>query len=517
MPGFRSFAALVAAFAVLASAAHGAPPGLGNHQHHQKLHKRATVTSTIHSTTTVVYDGRAPIREPTFWHSHPAAGSSSSTSSASKSSSVASIYSSSASVSSSSASKSSASASISSANATTSVTAYPTSTGTTTTTPAKLRGVNIGGWLVLEKWMNSDVFSGTNATDQYSFDETTGAEAKLQAHWESYFNETDVATIASWGINALRIPIGYWAYNNSGTPYISGADAYMEKAIGWARAYGLKVLVDCHGSPGSQNGFDNSGRAGDVSWQSGDNLQLSIDVLETMAAKYGAEEYADVVFGLELVNEPISWSPNNFTLSKQWAQEATAAVKAKATNPDLMVIMHDGFMGPSNWARTGLAVNGNATNANAKFAVDIHLYQNQVAADSLLNQAQHIAKACNWTQSELLPANSSLPVYVGEFSAATNICVNPDGTTLAGSTCTVSGCQCADTVSIQYWNSPLVQATRKFLEAELDAFEHSSRGWFMWSYKGPGAWGMTNAVKYGLIGAKVTDRMFPNQCNSTSS
>ncbi|KAK4550580.1 hypothetical protein LTR36_000159 [Oleoguttula mirabilis] len=380
-----------------------------------------------------------------------------------------------------------------------------------------LRGVNIGGWLVLEKWMLSSLFAGTNATDEYSFDSTAGAKAKLQAHWDTWFNETDVATIASWGINALRIPIGYWAYDNSSSPYISGADAYMEKAIGWARKYGMKVLVDCHGSPGSQNGFDNSGREGDVSWQTSSNLEKSIDVLKIMAAKYGALEYADVVFGLELVNEPISWSPNNFTLSKQWAQQAYTAVKAQATNPDLMVIMHDGFMGPSSWAKTAGLVNGNATNANAKFAVDIHLYQNQVAADSLLNQAQHITKACNWTQSELLPTSASLPVYVGEFSAATNICVNPDGTTLAGSTCTVSGCQCANTVAIANWNQPLINATRQFLEAQLDAFEHSSRGWFMWSYKGSGAWGMTNAIQYGLLGAKVTDRLFPNQCNFTTS
>ncbi|KAK5137094.1 hypothetical protein LTR08_001103 [Meristemomyces frigidus] len=378
--------------------------------------------------------------------------------------------------------------------------------------PAVIRGVNIGGWLVLEEWMNSDMFQGSSATDQVTFDATSGAQAKLEAHWDSYFTEADVEKIASWGINALRIPIGYWAYNNSGTPYIQGADAYLEKAIGWARTHGLKVLVDCHGSPGSQNGFDNSGSAGNVMWQTGNNLQLSIDVLETMAAKYGAQEYADVVFALELVNEPISWDQNSFTKTKQWAQDAYAAVKAQAANKNLLIIMHDGFMGPANWQKVGAAVNANASSASANFAVDVHLYQNQVAADSLLTQAQHIAKACNWTQSELLPASAALPVFVGEFSAATNICANPDGTTVAGSICTASGCQCSSNVPIASWKAPLVQATRKFLEAELDAFEHGSRGWFMWSYRAPGAWGLANAVEYGLVGAKVTDRMFPGQC-----
>ncbi|KAI7382911.1 hypothetical protein KC328_g11522, partial [Hortaea werneckii] len=67
---------------------------------------------------------------------------------------------------------------------------------------------------------------------------------------------------------------------------------------------------------------------------------------------------------------------------------------------------------------------------------------------------------------------------------------------------------------IEHWDQPLVQATRKFVEAQLDAFERGSKGWFMWSWKGPGAWGLQNAAKYGLIGEKVTDRKYPDQCHN---
>ncbi|KAL1306474.1 hypothetical protein AAFC00_005170 [Neodothiora populina] len=401
---------------------------------------------------------------------------------------------------------------------------YSSSSATATTTtasaapavlPNTLRGVNIGNWLILEKWMGSDLFDNTDATDQYSFDSTDGAEAKLQEHWSTYFTEQDVAQIASWGLNSVRIPIGYWAYDNTGTPYISGADEYLEKAIGWCRTHGIKVLVDCHGSPGSQNGFDNSGRAGNVAWQSDDNLQLSISILETIAKKYGAQEYADVVFGIELVNEPISWDQNNFETTKQWAQEAYSAVKAAATNPDLNVIMHDGFMGPSEWQEISTLINGDASLAESKFWIDTHQYQNQEAADSYLTQDQHVEKACNWSSSVLLPASSNLPVIVGEFSAATNICANPDGSTVAGNTCDIDGCQCSANVPIENWNEPLLSATRKFLEAELDTFEGHSRGWFMWSYQGAGAWGYANAVKYGIIGKDVTARNYPGQCSSS--
>ncbi|CAK3855429.1 glycoside hydrolase [Lecanosticta acicola] len=392
-----------------------------------------------------------------------------------------------------------------------------TTNSSNTTLPDVLRGVNIGGWLVLEKWMYDDddnPFRGTNATDQYTFDQTPNAAATLKKHWETYFTEVDVEKIASWGINALRIPIGYWAYDddNDDTPYLRGADEYMEKAIVWARKYGLKVLVDCHGSPGSQNGFDNSGRAGNVAWQSDDNLQQSITVLETMAQKYGSKQYADVVFGLELVNEPISWGSNNFDLTQTWSQQAYNAVRNASDNKELVIVMHDSFTTPWAWQSVGSKILANTPKRDAGFAIDTHLYQNQVASDSDPSQEQHIAKACNWTNSNLLPASSNLPVLVGEFSAQTNVCAYPDGTTTGGRACDVEGCQCSSNVEIPNWLQPLRTASRKFLEAELDAFEHSARGWFLWSYKGPGAWGLENVMRYGLLGERVTDRQLPNQC-----
>lgn len=69
-----------------------------------------------------------------------------------------------------------------------------------------LRGVNIGGWLVLEPWMNWELTAGTDAVDQWSFDQTDGAAAKLQSHWASWFSEADMAQIAAWGLNTYVCP-----------------------------------------------------------------------------------------------------------------------------------------------------------------------------------------------------------------------------------------------------------------------------------------------------------------------
>ncbi|KAH8598100.1 glycoside hydrolase superfamily [Bisporella sp. PMI_857] len=362
--------------------------------------------------------------------------------------------------------------------------------------------------------MTEDLFTGAfkNAKDQYDFDGISGAKEALQKHWDSYFTEADIQTLAKAGINALRIPIGFWAYDNQDTPYLKGADEYMKKAIGWARKAGMKVWVDCHGSPGSQNGFDNSGHAGKVDWQSGNNMQRSISVLKKMAEEYGKKEYADVVVGLQLTNEPISWGNNNLGKTKNWAKDAYKAVRSAAENKDLVIVMHDAFKGAHTW--TGVAkevMKGEAKD----FGVDTHLYQLFVDADNKLTQKQHIEKACGWGK-ELKEANTVMPTYVGEWSAATNICVNPDGSTTGGTSCSTSGCQC-QSAGIEKWNDKMIEQVRRYVEAQLDTFESSSSGYFIWSAKAPGGWGFLNGIKAGAIPNPVTERKYPGQCGGTKT
>jgi aryl-phospho-beta-D-glucosidase BglC (GH1 family) len=40
---------------------------------------------------------------------------------------------------------------------------------------------------------------------------------------------------------------------------------YLKRLVRWADLLGLRVILDLHGAPGSQNGMDHSGRRGPVS------------------------------------------------------------------------------------------------------------------------------------------------------------------------------------------------------------------------------------------------------------
>lgn len=81
---------------------------------------------------------------------------------------------------------------------------------------------------------------------------STGAAECLTSHWET-FTEDDFKKYALWGINLLRIPVGYWAFDPDPEPYPTGQTKYLDLAVQWARKYNLKVLIDLHGAPGNLN------------------------------------------------------------------------------------------------------------------------------------------------------------------------------------------------------------------------------------------------------------------------
>lgn len=119
----------------------------------------------------------------------------------------------------------------------------------------KVRGVNLGGWFVLEPWITPSIFdqwaNGGGVVDEYTYTQALGkqeAQNRLNQHWATWITQADFQEIASMGLNHVRIPIGYWALNPlPGDPYVQGQLSYLDQAIGWARSAGLKVMLDLHG------------------------------------------------------------------------------------------------------------------------------------------------------------------------------------------------------------------------------------------------------------------------------
>lgn len=119
----------------------------------------------------------------------------------------------------------------------------------------KVRGVNLGGWFVLEPWITPSIFEpwaqSQTVKDEYTFCQTVGAtEAynQLSNHWNTWITQDDFNAIAAAGLNHVRIPIGYWSIiPNEGDPYVQGAYDVLGKALDWAQSAGLMVIIDLHG------------------------------------------------------------------------------------------------------------------------------------------------------------------------------------------------------------------------------------------------------------------------------
>ena len=166
----------------------------------------------------------------------------------------------------------------------------------------KFRGANLGNWLVLEKWMGESPLSSAEAEDDRGLIDEVPAEElaeALERHRATYITEFDFVWMAQSGIDLVRIPVPYYLF---GTEHHTACVEHLDHAFEWAQRWGLKILVDLHTVPLSQNAFDNGGYMGLCAWaQDPARIDFAVDVLEKIARRY-AENPA--LWGIEALNEP---------------------------------------------------------------------------------------------------------------------------------------------------------------------------------------------------------------------
>jgi len=95
-----------------------------------------------------------------------------------------------------------------------------------------IKGVNLGNWLVLEKWMSPGLFADTEAEDetQLSCDLADVIE-RLTAHRDSYITERDFAYLARHGIDTVRIPVPFFIFGDY-PPYVGCVEYLFSEEIG---------------------------------------------------------------------------------------------------------------------------------------------------------------------------------------------------------------------------------------------------------------------------------------------
>ncbi|CAJ1336531.1 unnamed protein product, partial [Effrenium voratum] len=142
------------------------------------------------------------------------------------------------------------------------------------------------------------------ANDERSFLSSGGDEASdaVTKFRDTFITQEDFRWLRNeGGINAVRLPVGYWCLDEhaKGTPFLS-TQRYVDAVFDWAEKYGIKVLLELHAHVGSQNGEHHSGECGQVAWLEPANQEKNLEVIRGCAQRWGCRE---ALLGLGLGNE----------------------------------------------------------------------------------------------------------------------------------------------------------------------------------------------------------------------
>ncbi|HEY1085644.1 MAG TPA: cellulase family glycosylhydrolase [Candidatus Saccharimonadales bacterium] len=325
-----------------------------------------------------------------------------------------------------------------------------------------IKGVNLGGWLLLEKWMTPKIFEGTDAIDEWTFMQTRGATKKLEAHRDTFITENDFIWLKTHGIDAVRIPVGYWVLE--GDCVYKSALKHLDNAMKWAKKHKLKVLIDLHGAPGSQNGHHHSGQTGRSDWHKSRKYRnQTVDILVDLVKRYRDNPY---FWGIELLNEP---KYGFMGLKLMWFyRKAYFAIK-KVAPSGLHIVFHDAFM---PYLLSG--VFGRFT--KLPVVMDVHFYQ---FTDWFRRWRSFNGyfKLLRRREKRLGLYSLMQPVIIGEWSVV------------------ISG-------EILKTKGVLSEAEAFKLHGKLqqEAYENTL-GWFYWTYKteGRGIWNFRSLVEDGVV------------------
>ncbi|CAH0520904.1 unnamed protein product [Peronospora belbahrii] len=185
------------------------------------------------------------------------------------------------------------------------------------------RGANLGGWLVAEHWMTWDSClwhgvpdeiknQGEFATMKFLGHEE--GDRRFDKHRRTWVTESDIAEMKRFGLNTVRVPVGYWIMGFDLTDFPNKQEwavfaphalRYLDELVNhWCVKYDIAVIVDIHAAKGSQNGRDHSAAVdcGVKYWgQYPENVDNTVYLANFLASRY---RYCPAFLGVGLLNEP---------------------------------------------------------------------------------------------------------------------------------------------------------------------------------------------------------------------
>ncbi|KAH9925883.1 glycoside hydrolase [Epithele typhae] len=373
----------------------------------------------------------------------------------------------------------------------------------------RIWGVNLGGLFVLEPFIVPALYEQhVGAVDEWTLSQLLGdsLNATLTNHYETFITEEDIAQIAGAGLNWIRLPIPFWAieaWDNVGADPTTGQTVaepflakvcwqYILRVLGWARKYGIRVNLDLHTAPGSQNGYNHSGKIGAINWMKSvmglANAERTLDYIRIITEFISQPEWRDVVPMFGMLNEPYlnkvgTQEVETFYLK---AYETIRGITGTGAGNGPLIAMHDGFAGTSSWAGFLAGADRLALDTHPYFAFNGNANRQPVNVSATGNSAimggQWPLQACNAWGSGMNTSRSAFGITVaGEFSNAFNDC----GLFVRGITSTGAGNPAMYGDGCDYWSNTAnwsdadKAGVKAFALASMDALGD----YFFWTWK----------------------------------
>ncbi|KAM0787134.1 hypothetical protein ACM66B_006385 [Microbotryomycetes sp. NB124-2] len=364
----------------------------------------------------------------------------------------------------------------------------------------RIMGVNLGGWLNLEPFITPGVFepylsSKIPATDEWSLCQNLGwgKRRTIERHYDTFITEEDFANMAAAGINWVRIPLPHWAVQSfDGEPFVSQvAWKYFLKAILWARKYGIRINLDLHTVPGSQNGWNHSGRYGSVGFLNGvmgvTNAQRTLNIIRALAEFVSLPENAPVIPMMTVLNEPFMRTTGVHAL-RTFYLEAYRTIR-RASGMGIghgpMIVIHDGFKGTRMW-------HGWLEGAD-RLALESHRYLAFRPPNDDPMDLQALKPCQNWGSDFNRTMSKVGLAITGEWSIATNDCgmflngvgvgTRYEGTYPTPELSEMPGVApvgaCDEWSDHTTWSDERKAELLALAKAHMDAFQN----WFYWTWK----------------------------------
>jgi aryl-phospho-beta-D-glucosidase BglC (GH1 family) len=274
----------------------------------------------------------------------------------------------------------------------------------------RLRGVNLGGWMVMEPWMTPADSSGL--PDEYSIISTLDSrfgvpteQSLIQTYRQSWITTQDLDNIQAQGLNVVRVPV-WWGdfYTLSDTTTMrSDAFALLDWLVTSASSRGIYTIIDMHGVFGGQSSSDDTGRENqNLYWTSTNDQMLTAQMWSAIATHYKGNAG---VAGYDLINEPSP--PSTSGTSPVWIAYNSLYQTVRAADPNHIIFL-EGTWGNWDWSMLPSPATYGWTNV----VYEMHEYQYSGTDSQMIeaggdNQVSDFYNHLSW----------NVPAYIGEFNA----------------------------------------------------------------------------------------------------